>query len=304
RTVAYLVLALSALAYAVGIVAQTVAARRAERRGGVDVGLLARPATDRVYLLGFGAQCVGFVLAFLARADLPLYLVQAGAMSAVGIAAVLGAALLGWSVRPAEIAALMVTAVGLVLLVGAARPGPAVALPLAAGIGLAVLLVLVAAASVPASRLVGARGAVVFGLLAGLAFAILAIASRPLASGPLAELPLNPLAWLMIAAAVVGQALLAAALQRGSTTAAMASMDSTSVLLASVVGLALLGDQVADGRGWWVAGGLALVLAGVLVMAAVQPHHAGWPTARPESRTGPDTPTPADVAANPKVVTP
>ncbi len=77
------------------------------------------------------------------------------------------------------------------------------------------------------------------------------------------------MAWLMVVGAVVGQALLAAALQRGSTTAAMASMDSTSVLLASVVGLALLGDQIADGRVLWVAGGLALVVLGVVVMAAV-----------------------------------
>jgi hypothetical protein len=296
----YLLLGASALAYAIGIVSQTVAARRAERRGGLDVGLLARLATDRVYLLGFGAQCVGFVLAFLARADLPLYLVQAGAMSAVGIAAVLGAVLLGWSVRPAEIAALAVTACGLVLLVGAAQPGPALDLSPPAGAGLAVLLVTVVALAVPASRLQGARGAVAFGLLAGLAFAVLAIASRPLAGGPLAELPLRPPAWLMVAAAVVGQALLAAALQRGSTTAAMASMDSTSVLLSSVIGLALLGDQVTAGREWWVVGGLAVVLAGVLVMAAVQPHHTAPP---PQAAGGPDETSPADRSADPKVVT-
>ncbi|MEF3851110.1 hypothetical protein P0P54_09465, partial [Campylobacter jejuni] len=77
----YLLLAASAVAYALGIVGQTVAARRAEWRGGVDPGLLGRLAADRVYVLGFAAQVVGFVLAFLARATLPLYLVQAGAMS-------------------------------------------------------------------------------------------------------------------------------------------------------------------------------------------------------------------------------
>ncbi len=269
----YLVLALSAVAYAVGIVAQTVAARRAERRVGVDVGLLARLATDYVYLLGFAAQCVGFVLAFLARADLPLYLVQAGAMSAVGIAAVLGGVLLRWPIRPTEIGALMLTAVGLVLLVGAAKPGPALDISPAAGLGLLGLLLTVAVLAIPTSRLAGARGAVAFGLLAGLAFAVLAIASRPLAGGPLTELPLRPMAWLMVLSAVVGQALLAASLQRGSTTAAMASMDSTSVLLSSVVGIALLGDQIVSGRGSWVAGGLGLVVLGVVVMAAVQPRH-------------------------------
>jgi hypothetical protein len=44
------------------------------------------------------------------------------------------------------------------------------------------------------------------------------------------------------------------------------------VLLSSVVGLVVLGDQVAAGRGSWVGAGLALVVFGVIVMAVVQPH--------------------------------
>ena len=126
----YLLLIGSALGYAVGIVAQAVAARRAERRDRLDPGLLARLATDRVYLVGFGAQVVGFGLAFLARADLPLYLVQAGAMSAVGIAAVLGSVMFGWQIRRLEIGALVVIAAGLLLLVGAAEPSRSTGPPL------------------------------------------------------------------------------------------------------------------------------------------------------------------------------
>jgi hypothetical protein len=270
----YLLLIGSAIGYAVGIVAQTVGARRAEQRDRIDPGLLARLASDPVYLVGFGAQVVGFGLAFLARATLPLYLVQAGAMSAVGIAAVLGGVLLGWRIRAIEIGALAVVAAGLLLLVGAAVPSTASQLPAVAGWSMLGVLVLVAAAAVPAARVPGPRGAIAMGLLAGVAFAVLAVASRPLASGPLLELPLQPLFWLMVVAALVGQALLAAALQRGSSTATMASMDSVSVLLSSVVGLALLGDRILAGREPWVLGGLALVLCGVIVMAAVQPHGA------------------------------
>lgn len=107
------------------------------------------------------------------------------------------------------------------------------------------------------------------GMLAGVTFSVLAVASRPLAGGPFAELPLRPLFWLMVLAAVFGQALLAAALQRGSTTATMATMDATTVVLSSVVGLAVLGDQTATGYGPWVAIGLTLVVSGVLAMAAV-----------------------------------
>lgn len=265
----YLLIALSAISYAGGIVAQTVAARRTELRERLDVGLIARLARDPVYLVGFTLQVAGFVLAFLARADLPLYLVQAGAMSAVGLAAVLGAVVLGWRIRPSEIVALAVMAVGLVLLVGAARPSVALDLPIWGGAVLLGLLALAGGLAVVATRLPAARGAVGLGLLAGVAFAVLAIASRPLASGPLLTLVLEPLAWLMVGAALLGQSLLAAGLQRGSTTATMAVMDASAALLASAAGLLVLGDQIADGRGAWVVAGLALVIGGVVAMAVV-----------------------------------
>lgn len=265
----YVFLALSAVVYAIGIVAQTVAARRTEIRDRVDLGLLARLATDRIYLVGFASQVAGFVLTFLARATLPLYLVQAGASSAVGLAAVIGLTVLGWRVRAAEIGVLVVIAAGLLLLVGAAEPSPGRDLPTAMAVGLVAILVLTALLAVPAARLPRARGAVAMGVLAGVAFAVLAVASRPIASGPLLELAFEPLAWLMVVSALVGQTLLAAALQRGTTTATAAPMDATTVVLASVVGLAVLGDQVVAGRLWWVVAGLVLVVGGVLAMAVV-----------------------------------
>lgn len=265
----YLLIALSAVAYAGGIVAQTVAARRAELRDRLDLGLLGRLARDPVYLVGFSAQVAGFVLAFLARAELPLYLVQAGAMSAVGLAAVLGALLLRWRIRPSEIVALVVLAMGLVLLVGAARPSIALDLPAWAGAVMIAALAGTAVLAVFAARSSAARGAVALGLLAGVAFAVLAVASRPLASGPLLLLVVEPLAWLMVGAALLGQALLAAGLQRGSTTATMAVMDATAAVLASTAGLLVLGDRIADGRGAWVVVGLALVVGGVAAMAVV-----------------------------------
>jgi drug/metabolite transporter (DMT)-like permease len=265
----YGLLVLSALAAAVGIVAQTVAARRTEHRDAVDPGLLVRLSTDRVYLFGFGSQVLAFGLAFLARATLPLYIVQAGSSSAVGLAAVIGLVVLGWRVSGGEIAALVVLAAGLLLLVGAAESSVASAMPPALGFGLVGALLVVAALAVPAARLRGAPGAVAMGALAGVAFAVVALCGRPLAAGPLLELPLQPLAWLMVAAALLGQAMLAAALQRASTTVAAASMDATTVVLASVLGVTVLGDQIAAGRGWWVAAGLTLVVAAVVAMAVV-----------------------------------
>jgi hypothetical protein len=286
--VGYLLLVLAVGSYAVGILAQTVAAKRSEQRGGLDLGLLARLARDRAYLLGFGAQCVGFALAFLARADLPLYLVQAGTSSAAGLAAVMGVIVLGWRIRPAEIGVLVVMAAGLVLLVGAAEPGTARDLSALSAVGLSVALVVALLLAVPAGLVRGPRGAVPLGLLAGVGYAVVAIVSRSLAVKPLADLPFEPLTWLMIAAAVVGQGLLAAALQRGTATATVASMDSMTVLLASGVGLLVLGDLVAPGRTGWLLAGLLLVVAGVLTMAFVSGQ--GVPADRPDPVVKPSPP--------------
>ncbi|MBW4721960.1 hypothetical protein KZQ38_32725 [Saccharothrix sp. SC076] len=245
--------------YALGIVAQTVAARRAAP--GRGFGLLARLAADRLYLLGFTGQVGGFALAFLARAELPLYLVQAGSSCAVGVATAFGVLALGWRVRPVEVAVLVAMALGLVLLAGAAASSVAADIP--TGIGFLVLgLPLVAVFAV--SR--RATGLMPIAIAAGVAYAVVAVVGRSLADEPLPELPLRPLLWLMVAAALVGQTCLAVALQRGSATSAVATMDSVTVVVTSAVGLLVLGDRITPGREWWVAAGVGLVVLGVLVL--------------------------------------
>ena len=294
--IGYLQLALAAVVYAVGIIAQTTAARRAEMRAGVDPGLLVRLATDRLFLVGFFAQVVGFALTYLARATLPLYLVQAGTAAAVGLAAFAGVTLLGWTMRGVEVVVLAVMACGLVLIVDAARPSTAYTLSPHLLTGLGATLALTMLLAVPACRLGQARGAVALGALAGVAFAVLAIACRSVADQSLLTQLLTPPIWIVLAAALVGQTLMTAGFQRGSATATAASMDATSTVLGGVVGLAVLGDRVADGRIWVVALGLFLVVGGVLVMAAVAtgaaPARAGrppasrwtWTTCGPTSR--------------------
>ncbi|MGI5501399.1 hypothetical protein [Lentzea sp. CA-135723] len=255
----HLALAVSTVLYGLGIVAQTVAARRADERPGAGVGLLARLATDRLYLLGFTGQVGGFLFAFLARADLPLYLVQAGSSSAVGLATVIGVLLLGWRIRRVEIAVLVVMACGLLLLTGAAAPSTARELPLVPAL---VVLGLLTLAVLPLARTFRTLTPV----LAGVAFAVVAVAARNVAGKPVLDLVLHPLTWVMVLGAFVGQACLATALQRGSATSAVASMDATTVVIGSAAGLALMGDQITPGREWWVVLGVLLVVSGVLVL--------------------------------------
>lgn len=258
----YLELTASAVMYALGVVAQSVASRRAD--GGLGgLGLLARLARDRLYLLGFAGQVAGFALAFFARAELPLYLVQAGSSCAVGLATLFGVLVLGWRVRPVEVAVLVVMALGLVLLVAAATPSTAHDVPPTAAL---VLFGLPLALLAVAQRRV--RAVVPLAAFAGLAFAVVAMTSRTIADEPVPTLPLNALAWLMVAAALVGQSYLALGLRRGSATSTVATMDATTVVVTSVVGIAALGDRVTPGREWWVVLGVGLVVTGVLLLGS------------------------------------
>lgn len=256
----------STVMYGMGIVAQSVAARRAERRPGTGLGLLARLASDRLYLAGFAGQVGGFVLAFFARASLPLYLVQAGSSSAIGLATIFGVLALGWRVHTAEVAVLVVMAFGLILLAGSSAPSIAQDLSSGAVAVLFGVLVLTAGLAVFACR---ATAVVPTAVLAGVAFSLVAIASRSLAHHDLSTLLPNPLTWLMLVSAVLGQACMAVALQHGSATSVVASCDSITIVLASITGIAVLGDQVMAGRQWWVVLGLALVVLGVLVLGSM-----------------------------------
>ncbi|OLF12303.1 hypothetical protein BLA60_10000 [Actinophytocola xinjiangensis] len=260
----YVELAVSVAAYAAGIVAQSVAARRALRTGARgNLGLLGRLAGDPLYLLGFAGQVTGFAFAFLARAQLPLFLVQAAACGAVGLATVFGALVLRWRVRAVEVAMLVVLATGISLLASAASPAVARDIPTTAGLLLLGLPLLAGLALTRGGR---TSSTTALATLAGTAFAVLAISSRSLADEPLSGLPLNPLAWLVLLAAVLGQACLASALARGSATATVAIMDSVTMVATSVVGLAVLGDRTVPGREWAVGVGLTLAVAGVLVL--------------------------------------
>jgi hypothetical protein len=259
----YAVLVASAVLYAVGIVAQSVAARRAGNRPGAGLGLLARLAADRLYLLGFAGQLGGFALAFFARASLPLYLVQAASSSAIGLATAFGVLVLGWRIRTGEAMTLVLLASGLVVLAGSSSASVATDLPPAGVAALAVVVLGTGLAMIPAGR---AGTFLPAAVVSGVAFAVVAVASRTLAHLDLLALPGNPLTWLMLAAAVLGQASMAAALQRGPAAAVVATADATTIVLASVTGIAVLGDHVVAGQGAWVATGLAVVVGGVLLL--------------------------------------
>ncbi|GGK01188.1 membrane protein [Pilimelia anulata] len=265
------------VAYGVANLLQSIAAARTTVHHTLDPGLLLRLAVHRTYLFGVGCQTLGFVLAFLARRDLPLFLVQASVAAGLGVTAILGVLVVKWRLPRAEVWLLVLLFLGVGGLVAAAQPAPALPIGLSGVVWLAAVLALIALLSGFAVRLRGAPGSVALGSLAGLAFSAAAVAARPLASlhDPAAVLT-DPLLYLLVAHSIVGQLLLGLAMQRGSTTAAVAAMDAAGAVPAAVVGLLFLGDQVRPGFEWLAGIGFLVTLAAVIGMtryAEPQHHH-------------------------------
>ncbi len=274
-------LAAMIVAYGVANLLQSVAAARTSVHHTFDPGLLVRLAGHRTYLLGLVFQVIGFVLAFFARRDLPLFLVQASVAAGLGVTALLGVLVLKWSLPRAEIALLGLLLAGITALVLAAQPAHSRHLGAAGVIGLTGALAVVAVSGSFAVRLRGATGSVVLGSLAGIGFSAAAIAARSLANEHTAAGFLaNPLLYLLLVHSLVGQLLLGLAMQRGSTTAAVAAMDAAGAVPAAIVGLLLLGDQIHPGREWLAAAGFVLTLGAVIGLtryAEPQHQHATMP---------------------------
>ncbi|BCJ54342.1 membrane protein [Actinoplanes sp. NBRC 14428] len=276
-------------AYGVANLLQSVAAARTSVHHTFDPQLLVRLACHRTYLFGLICQVLGFVLAFLARRDLPLFLVQASVAAGLGVTALLGVLVLKWALPVAELALLALLLGGITALVLSAQPAHSRQLGTAGVIGLAVAVVALGVLGFFAVRLHGAMGSVVLGSLAGVAFSAAAIAARPLAmEKTVAGFCTDPLLYLLVAHSIVGQLLLGLAMQRGSTTAAVAAMDAAGAVPAAIVGLLLLGDRIHPGREWLAGVGFVVTLGAVIALtryAEPQHHHA---TARPPSGRLPD----------------
>ena len=280
-------LAAMIMAYGVANLLQSAAAARTTVHHTFDPSLLVRLAGQRTYLLGLGCQVLGFVLAFLARRDLPLFLVQASVAAGLGVTALLGVLVLKWTLPTAEVVLLTLLLGGITALVLAAQPAHSRRLGAVVVTLLAVSVLVIAAAGFFAARLHGALGSVVLGSLAGVDFSAAAIAARPLANEhSVAGFFGNPLLYLLIVHSLVGQLLLGLAMQRGSTTAAVAAMDAAGAVPAAIVGLLLLGDRIQPGREWLAGLGFVVTLAAVIGLtryAEPQHHHATVPARRTDS---------------------
>jgi hypothetical protein len=122
--------------YGVANLLQSVAAAKTTAHETLDPKLLVKLVRHRTYVAGLLCQVLGFVLAFLARADLPLFLVQSSVAAGLGVTAILGVLVLKWRLPKVEIILLVALCAGLAGLVVSAEPHPSHPLNLAGVIGL------------------------------------------------------------------------------------------------------------------------------------------------------------------------
>ena len=253
------------IAYGVANLLQSIAASRTDLHQAFSPRLLLRLGRHKAYLVGVGCQFSGFALALLARRDLPLFLVQSAVAAGLGVTTLLGVLVLKWRLPRSEVALLVMLCAGVAGLIVSARPAESRPLGTAGTVWLVAVLGLIAALGFFAVRLHGSQGSVALGSLAGLAFGAAAVASRPLAgAASLREFLIDPLLYLVIVHSVVGQLLLALAMQRGSTTAAVGGMDAAAAVPAAVIGLLFLGDGIVPGRELLAVAGFLSTLLAVL----------------------------------------
>src|SRR5690348_6245057 len=151
------------VAYGVANLLQSIAAANTDLHQGFSPRLLWRLGQHKAYLFGIGFQFAAFALAFLARRDLPLFLVQASVAAGLGVTAVLGVLLLKWRLPPAEIGLLALLCLGIAALVVSAQPHPSYPIGIVGEICLVAALGAVAVLGLLAAKLHGAPGSVALG---------------------------------------------------------------------------------------------------------------------------------------------
>lgn len=242
--------------YAVASLAQGYAARRAS-----GPAVLRHPA----YLAGLCCDVLAWLASLVAFEHLPLFVVQALLAGSLALT-VLGAIPL-LHIRPSrrDLAAVGMTTLGLIIVSASAGGEASVRAP---GWFQAALWVLAGATAIAGALLYRRGGAIALGTVAGLGYSVTALAARAGQVGEHGwlETVRSPYSWALVIGGALGVVLYARALER-AVGAATAGLWVVEVLVPGALGVAVLGDPIR--AGWWLPAivGIALAVAGCVVLA-------------------------------------
>ena len=234
------------------------------------MGATIRAALAPAFIAGMALDGVGFVGSIVSARLIPLFLAQTIMSANLVVTAVLGVAFLGVRLRLRDWVAIAVVVVSLCVLgftsgsIGEDTTGPAVHW------GVLAFSIMILIVGIGLLRLLGARGAVAAGLVAGVLFGAMAVAVRVVDGvdpfHPTVVLA-DPAAWAVAIAGVGGFYLFTVALQIGSVTGASAALVAGETVIPGIVGVVLLGDTSAPGMGWLVVVAFAGAVAGAVAVA-------------------------------------
>jgi hypothetical protein len=272
----------AALCYGFGDLLEQIGARRAEASAGVDPRLLLRTIRQLPWVAGLVLDGLGFVLAVVALARLPLFAVQAALASSIGVTAVLSSVFLGTRITARQRVPLVAIGMGLLLVAAAASPEKAADVGGSRTLFLLGVPVIVVIAVAMGRVGTGDRAAARLGAAAGLSFAGAYAGARVLkVPDPLWEILRQPLAWAIAAYGVIGVLLLSTAFQRGHVTVAIASTFAVETVVPSAIGLVFFGDHARHGL-WPVAiTGFASCAVGAVTLARLTEEPDGLPAGGP-----------------------
>ncbi|MEU7137073.1 hypothetical protein [Streptomyces sp. NPDC046261] len=251
----------AALCMGAATVLQAIGARR------TAAGSLVPALRQWPFLAGVCVDTLGFGAELAALRSLPLFVVEAALASSLAVTAVIGAAVLGIRLRPAEWCAVAAVCAGLALLaIAAGHEGTGTGderlrlVVLAASVGL-VLLGWAAAHRVHRHR------AALLGGLAGLSFGLVAVAVRLLPDLAVPRILTAPTTYAVVISGIGGYLLLIEALRSGSVTAATAAMVIGESVWPALFGVVWLGDTTRHGFTPLAVAGFAASIAGALALA-------------------------------------
>ncbi|MER6215316.1 MULTISPECIES: DMT family protein [unclassified Streptomyces] len=270
----------ASLCYGTGSVLQAVGSRRAARmspaaagvtaHGGPNLTSTAQAAMTWEFIVGTILDFVGFGLGALAARLLPLFLSQTVISANLVITAVLSVKMLGIRLSRKEWTSIGVVCAALVLLATAAGHEGGHHAAMATHWWLLAVTLLIIVGGTAAVRFLGARAAILAGLLSGLAFGALGVGVRILDGidpFDLGTLVTDPALYAILVAGVGGMYLHTVALQIGSVNGATAALVVGETVLPGAIGVLWLGDASRPGLAWLAVAGFVLAVTGAVAVA-------------------------------------
>ncbi|WP_042375739.1 hypothetical protein [Gordonia alkanivorans] len=289
-TIGIVAASLAAVAYGLSTVLRALGARNAAGpdaagvtgKGGPSLRSTFDTFRDPAFLVGTLMVVLGFAGGAVAARLLPLFLAQTIVAGNLIVTALLGSVLLGTKLRGRDLAAMGIVVASLCMLGASASHEAATAHDMAFHWALFIVSTVVAVVGLIVVHLLGRRGAILAGALAGAMYGALAVAVRVLDGvhpfDPAALLT-DPAAWTIALAGALAFYVQTVALQLGPVNAVTAVLVVGEVGIPSVIGVLFLGDRAVDGLGWLAYVGFVGAIAGAFAVA--------WLTSQPDGNDAP-----------------